>query len=118
MTDSVATPTSITYEDFAKVELRFGTVRAAEPIAKSDKLLRLTVDFGEEYPRTVVAGIGKTYTNPNALVDHQFLFVTNLAPRKVMGIESHGMILATGEGPAMLELARVGAPVPPGSQLR
>lgn len=118
MTDAVETPTGlITVEDFAKVELRFGTVRAAEAIPKADKLLKLTVDFGEEQPRTIVAGIALTFKDPIVLVGEQFLFVTNLAPIKLRGVESHGMILATGDSTS-LELARAGASLPPGSRLR
>jgi methionyl-tRNA synthetase len=111
-------PTSIEYADFAKVELRFGTVQEAVKVPKSDKLLKLTVDLGEAAPRTIVAGIGKTFTDPSALVGRQFLFVTNLAPRKVMGVESHGMMLAAGDGPDALFLASPSGAVTPGSQAR
>ncbi|NTU42420.1 MAG: methionine--tRNA ligase, partial [Nitrospirales bacterium] len=78
-------------EDFAKVELKVGRVISAERVAKSDKLLRLMVDTGEE--RQVVAGIGKSYT-PDELVGKKIVLVTNLKPAKLMGIESNGMILA------------------------
>ena len=73
---------------------------AAEPVEKSEKLLRLKVDFGEESPRQVVSGIAKSY-KPADLIGKQFIFVTNLEPRSIMGLESQAMILAasTENGP-------------------
>lgn len=108
---------SISYDDFAKVDLCFGTILNAVPVPKSDKLLQLTVDLGEATPRTILAGIGKTFSNPALLIGQQRLFVTNLAPRKMMGIESHGMLLACGEGPDKLSLASPTGNVPPGSKV-
>ncbi len=82
----------IDYEEFAKVDLRVAKILAAEPVPKSSKLLKLTVDIGEE--RTIVAGIGKDYS-PEELVGRQILVVANLKPVKLMGVESYGMLLAT-----------------------
>jgi len=87
---------TITYEDFAKLDLRVGTVNNCEEKAGSDKLLRLTVDFGEEGTRNILSGIKEWY-KPADLIGKQFVFVFNLAPRKMMGEESEGMILATDE---------------------
>lgn len=81
----------ITISDFAKVELKIGKVLSAERVKKSDKLLRLQVNTGEE--RQIVAGIGKAYT-PEDLVGKKIVVVTNLQPAKLMGIESNGMVLA------------------------
>ena len=93
----------ITYEDFAKLELRVGTVINCEEKEGSDKLLRLTVDFGEEGTRTIFSGIKKWYS-PEDLKDKQFVFVFNLAPRKMMDEESQGMLLAAdGEKPLPLK---------------
>ena len=86
----------ITIDDFAKVELRVGTVLTAEKVEKADKLLRLTVDIGTEV-RQVVAGIAKTYA-PETLVGRKVVIVANLAPRKLRGIESQGMIVAASFG--------------------
>jgi methionyl-tRNA synthetase len=78
-------------EDFAKVELRIGRVMSAERVEKSDKLIKLKVDIGEE--RQIVAGIGKSYS-PEGLVGKKIVVVSNLKPAKLMGTESQGMLLA------------------------
>ena len=82
----------IDYEEFAKVDLRVAKILAAEPVPKSNKLIKLKVDIGEE--RTIVAGIGKDYT-PEELIGRKILIVANLKPVKLMGVESYGMLLAT-----------------------
>lgn len=82
----------IDYEEFAKVDLRPGKVLAAEPVPKSNKLLKLKIDIGEE--RTIVAGVGKDY-KPEDLIGKTIVFVANLKPVKLMGVESYGMLLAT-----------------------
>jgi methionyl-tRNA synthetase len=81
----------ITIGDFARVELKIGKVLSAERVKKSDKLIKLQVNTGEE--RQIVAGIGKTYT-PEDLVGKKIVVVTNLQPAKLMGVESNGMVLA------------------------
>jgi methionine--tRNA ligase beta chain len=86
----------ITIDDFAKVEMKIGRVLSAEAVEGSDKLLRLTVDFGEVEPRRVFSGIAK-YIKPEELIDQIFPFVTNLPPRKMMGSESQAMILAVND---------------------
>ena len=91
----------VTYEDFAKLDFRVGTVIKCEEKEGSEKLLRLTVDFGEE-TRIILSGIKKWYA-PEDIQGKQFVFVYNLAPRKMMGEESQGMILAAdGERPEPL----------------
>lgn len=87
---------AIEFTDFTKVSLRVGIIRSAERVPKSDKLIKMTVDFGDLGERTILAGIGKTY-EPQHIINLQAVFVTNLKPRKMMGIESHGMMLAIGE---------------------
>ena len=84
----------ITFEDFKKVEIKIGTVLSAEKVEGSEKLLKLSVDFGESAPRQVVSGIAKTFFNEPQLISKQFAFVTNLEPRSIMGLESQAMILA------------------------
>ena len=81
----------IVYEDFAKLELKSGVITAAEKVAKADKLLKLEVDLGTE-SRTIVSGIAAHFA-PEAIIGRQVVVVTNLAPRKMKGIESNGMIL-------------------------
>lgn len=83
----------ITYEDFAKLDIRVGEVINCEEKEGSDKLLRLTVSFGEEGTRNILSGIKQWY-KPKDLIGKQFVFVFNLAPRRMMGEESEGMILA------------------------
>ncbi len=82
----------ISFDDFLKVELKVGEIIACEAVPKSNKLLKETVKFGDEV-RTVVSGIAKQFT-PEQLVGKKVVFVTNLAPRKICGITSQGMILA------------------------
>ncbi len=84
-------------EDFAKVELRAGQVVTAERVPKADKLLRLTIDLAEEAPRQVLAGIAQYY-EPEKLIGRKVIVVANLAPRKLRGFESNGMILAASIG--------------------
>jgi methionine--tRNA ligase beta chain len=83
----------IEYDDFAKLDLRVGTVVECVEKEGSEKLLRLTVDFGEDGTRIILSGIKKWYA-PEDLQGKQFVFVFNLAPRKMMGEESQGMLLA------------------------
>jgi methionyl-tRNA synthetase len=84
-------------EDFAKVEMRVGQVKTAERIVGADKLLKLTVDIGTEI-RQICAGIAQFY-EPEKLIDRKVVVVTNLAPRKLRGVESNGMIVAASVGP-------------------
>jgi methionyl-tRNA synthetase len=80
-----------TYDDFSKIDLRTATILSAEQMPKSDKLLRLTVDLGFEQ-RTILSGIAKHFS-PEEIIGKQILVLANLAPRKMMGIESNGMVL-------------------------
>ena len=82
---------TIVYDDFGKMDLRIGTIMAAQKIKKADKLLQLTVDLGYEQ-RTVVSGIALHYT-PEEIIGQQVVLLANLAPRTMRGIESNGMIL-------------------------
>ncbi|HEY0704822.1 MAG TPA: methionine--tRNA ligase [Candidatus Acidoferrales bacterium] len=91
-----AVPAKIGIEDFTKVELRVGQVKSAERIQGADKLLKLMVDIGDEV-RQVLAGIALGYT-PEELVGRKVVVVTNLAPRKMRGLESNGMLLAASAG--------------------
>jgi methionine--tRNA ligase beta chain len=82
----------ITFDDFAKVEMRIGTVEGAEEVPGSEKLLKLTVNVGEE-KRTLMAGIRKWYL-PEQLIGKQIAILFNLEPKRIFGVESHGMVLA------------------------
>lgn len=87
----------ISIDDFAKLDIRIGTILAAEHIPDTDKLLKCTVDLGEEETRTIVSGIAEL-RNLEDLIGKQVPYITNLAPRTIKGVESNGMLLAVGEG--------------------
>jgi len=95
----------ISYEDFAKLDIRIGTVVAAELVPETDKLIKCTVDFGEEVgQRTIVSGIAQ-WKKPEELVGRQFPYIVNLAPRMLRGVESQGMLLAASDGGGVALLA-------------
>ena len=81
----------VSFDDFQKMDIRVSTILAAEKVAKTKKLLKLTIDTGID-KRTIVSGIAEYYT-PESLVGRQVLVLANLAPREIKGIESRGMIL-------------------------
>lgn len=107
-------PTEIAYDDFAKVALRTGVVRAAARHPSADRLLVLQVDIGEEKPRQIVAGIATRF-KPEELVGRAVVVVANLAPVDLRGVQSQGMLLAAG-GAEVLDLVRADAP--PGEVVR
>lgn len=94
---------TITYDDFRKLDLRVAKILKAERVAKSDKLIKLQINVGELGERQLVAGIGTVY-EPSDLVDKQIIIVANLEPRKLMGHESQGMLLAASDdlGPVLI----------------
>ncbi|HET9053242.1 MAG TPA: methionine--tRNA ligase subunit beta, partial [Cyclobacteriaceae bacterium] len=104
---------TITIDDFGKLDIRVGTVLTAEKMEKSDKLLKLTVDTGIDQ-RTVLSGIAKHYS-PEEMVGKQVTLIANLAPRKMMGIESQGMILMAEDADGKLRLLQPDESVNPGS---
>lgn len=83
----------IVYDDFAKVELRVAEVIDCKPIKRAKKLLELTLNDGTKEPRTIASGIAQWYS-PEDLIGKKVIIVANLAPRKLCGVESHGMLLA------------------------
>ena len=106
----------ISIEDFAKVELRVGQVKVAEKVKGADKLLRLEVDLGTEI-RQVVAGIAEAYA-PETLIGRKVVIVVNLAPRKLRGLESNGMIVAASPEGGKPILAAFLEDVPVGTRLK
>lgn len=94
---ATTTAEKIRIEDFSKVEMRVGQVKTAERIVGADKLLKLTVDIGTEV-RQICAGIAQFY-EPESLIGRKVVVVVNLAPRKLRGVESNGMIVAASVGP-------------------
>src|SRR3989344_1473625 len=93
----------ISYDDFAKLDIRIDTVVSAELVPDTDKLIKCVVNFGELGERTIVSGIAQ-WKSPSDLVGKQFPYVVNLEPRMLRGVESAGMILAveTEDGIALL----------------
>ncbi|MBI3420824.1 MAG: methionine--tRNA ligase subunit beta [Candidatus Sungbacteria bacterium] len=93
----------ITFDEFKKLELRVAKITDAQRVAESEKLLQLTITLGRE-ERTIVAGIGNRYA-PEALAGKSIVIIANLEPRLLMGIESHGMLLAANSdtGPVLLQ---------------
>jgi methionyl-tRNA synthetase len=107
----------ISFEEFQKLDLRVARIVAAEAVPKAKKLYKLTVDLGPgEAQRQVVAGIAESYA-PDALVGKQVIFVANLKPATIRGVESQGMILAAG-GEQVLALSALDRDVPPGTKVR
>lgn len=105
----------ISIDDFNKIEVKIGTVRSAEKVPETDKLLRLTVDFAEEAgPRQIISGISAYVADPPSLVGRQLAFVTNLEPRTIRGLESDGMLFAVGSGDTFAFLTP-DREVPPGT---
>ncbi|MFZ5953582.1 MAG: methionine--tRNA ligase [Candidatus Dependentiae bacterium] len=109
-------PTYIGIEDFAKVQLKVGTIKECTFVDQSDKLLKLQVDFGADGMRQVLSGIRKYY-QPEQLIGKQALFVVNLKPRKILGLESQGMMLFAKDEAGNLKLMMPEQPVISGSQL-
>ncbi len=106
----------ISIDEFRGVELKVGRVVSAERVEGSEKLVKLSVDLGEGSPRQILAGVGKVYA-PEAIVGKQIVVVANLEPRKLMGMESNGMLLAAeGENGPVLLVPEGGAA--PGSAVR
>ena len=86
----------INYDDFAKLDIRIGTIKQVEVVEGADRLLKLTIDVGEEDNRQVVSGIREYFEDIELLVGKQCPFLTNLEPRTIRGLESQGVILAVG----------------------
>lgn len=107
----------VSYEQFTELDVRAGTVVEAERVEGSDKLIKLQVDLGSSVgQRQIVAGIGKAYET-EALIGKQIIVIVNLAPRKLMGLESQGMLLAAHDNNDNAVLLMPGGEVPRGSQV-
>jgi methionyl-tRNA synthetase len=102
-------------EDFAKIELKVATILSAERVEKSDKLIKMKIDLGEE--RQLVAGIGKAYT-PEELVGKKIVVLANLKPAKLMGVESQGMLLAATDSEGVLSVLTVDRDLKQGAKIK
>ncbi|MEM0004199.1 MAG: methionine--tRNA ligase subunit beta [Desulfurococcaceae archaeon] len=101
-------------DEFKRMDLRVGLVKSAEKIPGSEKLIKLTVDLGELGERQIIAGLAKWY-KPEDFVGKYIVVVANLKPKKLMGFESQGMLLATDTDPPVIIVAE--KPVKPGARL-
>ena len=121
----------ITYEDFKKVEIKAGKILSAEKIPNTDKLIRLSVDFGEmsetiddagkrsvlnHAPRQIISGISAYFPDPVVLIGRTCMFVTNLEPRTIKGLQSNGMLFAVSDGQGNFSLLEPNASILPGTQ--
>jgi methionyl-tRNA synthetase len=108
----------ISLDDFKKVEMKIGQILSAEKVTDSDKLLKLSVDFGEEKPRQIISGIAAYFPNPEELVGKRCPFVTNLEYRTIRGLVSEGMIVASSNDDDFFTLLEARTETPPGSLLK
>lgn len=107
---------TIDFSDFEKLDIRVGHIKHCERVKKANKLLKFTIDDGTGTDRTIVSGIAKFY-DPEALIGKDVCFIANLAPRKLMGIESQGMMLSAEDFDGCLSVTTIEHPVKPGSQV-
>ncbi len=107
---------TIDFADFEKLDIRVGHIKHCERVKKANKLLKFTIDDGSGKDRTIVSGIAKFY-EPESLIGKDVCFIANLAPRKLMGIESQGMILSAEDFDGSLSVSTIEHPVKPGSQV-
>jgi methionyl-tRNA synthetase len=108
---------TITYDDFAKLQIVIGTIMAVEIVPDSTKLLKLTVDVGEAAPRQILSGIKKYFDDPQSLVGVQTPFLINLETKVIAGLESQGMILAASAADSFSLLTTL-VPINPGAEVR
>ncbi len=126
-------PQKISYDDFAKVEIKAGKILSAEKIPDTDKLLKLSVDFGENQeipsveegktvlvskPRQIVSGISMYFSDPTVLIGKTCMFVTNLEPRMIKGYESNGMLFALSTNDGNFSLLEPNQTIPVGTKAK
>lgn len=108
----------INIEDFMKVDLKLGQILSVEKVPETDKLLKLSVDFGEETPRQIISGIALYFEDIQSLVGKKCMFVANLQPRKIKGFESNGMIMALSTEDGKFSLLSPDSDIPVGTSAR
>ncbi len=108
---------TISIDDFKKIEIKIGEILSAEKVVDADKLLKLSVNFGEETPRQIISGISMYFENPTDLVGKKCAFATNLEPRVIKGLESQGMILAVS-GDEFFSLLTAESNTTPGASVK
>ncbi len=105
----------INIEDFQKVELKVGKILSAEKVPETDKLLKLLVDLGEENPRQIISGIALYFPDLELLIGKKCMFVANLEPRVIKGLESNGMIMAVSTPDGKFSLLEPRSEIPTGT---
>jgi methionyl-tRNA synthetase len=108
----------INIDDFCKVEIKAGEILSVEKVEGSNKLLKLSVNFGEETPRQIISGIAKYFPDMSVLVGKKCAFCTNLEPRAMAGLESNGMIMAVSTEDGKFSLLEVGQDIPAGTKVK
>ena len=106
----------ISIDDFSKIEITVGKILSVEIVPDTDKLLKLSVDVGEEKPRQIVSGISLYFPDCNILIGRKCMFVTNLEPRIIREIESQGMILAVSAQDGRFSLLEPSDEIPVGTR--
>lgn len=109
---------SINIEEFKKIDIAVGQILSAEKIPETDKLLKLSVDLGEETPRQIVSGISEYFPDCSVLVGKKCMFVANLEPRVIRGYESQGMILAVSTEDNKFSLLELQSEIPSGTRAK
>jgi len=113
---------NISYEDFKKMDIRIGEIKFVEPVPETDKLLRCEIDFGEvdedgnKKLRQIVSGIRESYPEYENLVGKKILYILNLEPREIKGVDSNGMLMAVGDDEPIFLVGE--QDVPAGSRVR
>lgn len=108
----------INIEDFKKVDIVVGKILSAEKVPDTDKLLKLSVDLGEENPRQIVSGISLYFPDCSVLIGKKCMFVANLEPRTIRGLESNGMILAVSTEDGKFSLLEPNQEIPTGTHTK
>ena len=108
----------ITFDDFSKLEIKIGKILFAETVEDADRLLKLSVDIGEENPRQIISGIREYYGDPEELIGLQCAFLTNLEAKMIRGLESQGMILAATDASGGFALLTPSNNIAPGAGVR
>jgi len=108
----------ISIEDFKKIEIKVGKILSVEKVPDTDKLLKLSVDLGEENPRQIISGIALYFPDFSVLIDKKCMFVANLESRTIRGYESQGMILAVSTDDGKFSLLEPEDVIPPGTQAK
>ena len=109
---------NINIDDFKKIEIVVGKILSAEKVPDTDKLLKLSVDMGEEKPRQIISGISLYFTDCTLLIGKKCLFIANLEPRMIRGLESQGMILAISTEDEKFSLLIPENDLPPGAKAK